>query len=282
MKRTDKRTKRILALLTFLPRYANGILSKEKTTSLVILCCLLFCQHAFSQEPLKKITIADSIAHPSEPIKGYMAPSYNVEKHSSEAFSPAQAPPANAFLPAMQQDSLKVDVGLFTPTLLKWQNGYIEGAGSVQTMMGLMDKRSGGFNVYHNFGQVQFAGQAFANQYWMYHSLERQLGFRGLVTVGLSAQTSITFFGQYVDNPFFRSMASMPFVDNSVYGGYFSIKGEKIGLNVGAQRVYDAFSRTWRTDPIIMPTFKIGNQRLGIDFGNVAGGVLRHIINKRH
>lgn len=58
MKRTDKRTKRILALFTFLPRYANGILSKEKTTSLVILCCLLFCQHAFSQEPLKKITNA--------------------------------------------------------------------------------------------------------------------------------------------------------------------------------------------------------------------------------
>jgi len=53
-------------------------------------------------------------------------------------------------------------------------------------------------------------------------------------------------------------------------------------IRMGVNNYYDAFSRSWRTDPIVRPTYKIGKVKIGMDVGPLMKeGLLRLAGRKR-
>ena len=48
---------------------------------------------------------------------------------------------------------------------------------------------------------------------------------------------------------------------------------DNVGLNLGAQRYYDPFSRRWHTVPVIAPIINVMGQPLSIDFGGLLGNL---------
>ena len=99
----------------------------------------------------------------------------------------------------------------------------------------------------------------------------------------VNSHTRIVFttaFGQYVTNPFYVSMAAYPYINTSAYGAYLTLQNEKIGLSLGVQREYDPFRRQWITDPIIMPSFKMGKTTIQIDFGPALRYIIQNLIHK--
>lgn len=125
---------------------------------------------------------------------------------------------------------------------------------------------------------LEMASGIAAYKYWMPGKQETQIGMSALLTYRFNQAISITAFGQYVTNPFYVSMAA--YINTSAYGAYLTLQNEKIGLNLGVQREYDLFRRQWITDPIIMPSFKMGKTTIQIDFGSALRYIIQNLIHK--
>lgn len=164
--------------------------------------------------------------------------------------------------------------------LWKWDNGLIHGSHTQNSMWGLFDQRSVEVNLIQHYGALEMASGIAAYKYWMPGKQETQIGMSALLTYRFNQVISITAFGQYVTNPFYVSMAAYPYINTSAYGAYLTLQNEKIGLSLGVQREYDPFRRQWITDPIIMPSFKMGKTTIQIDFGPALRYGIQNLIRK--
>ncbi|MDY4901096.1 MAG: hypothetical protein SO194_09905, partial [Sodaliphilus sp.] len=71
----------------------------------------------------------------------------------------------------------------------------------------------------------------------------------------------------------------MGLMQNAVYGGTLGYKfSDSFSLAVGAQRYYDAYTHTWRTVPIVAPTFKIFGAPLTVDVGGLIYNIVEALI----
>ena len=128
--------------------------------------------------------------------------------------------------------------------------GYLTGAGSHTTFLGM--------------GNIANATVAFT----------MPMGERFQVTAGLSGsirlndRLSLNAFGQYYFNQKFHSVAVMPFLGSSSYGGTLGWRAsDNFSLDVGARRIYDPYTGRWLTMPIVQPTINLFGAPISFDAG---------------
>lgn len=163
--------------------------------------------------------------------------------------------------------------------IVTWNKGFIEGGSQFDTMIGLMNRQQVTINIVQRYGNFSFALGASASKYALpvdgqlerqgIDAVQNQFGVYGFISYKFSDYVSATIYGQYVNNPFFHSMAAFPYITTSSYGGFITLQNSNVGVDLGVNNYYDPFSRSWQTDPIVRPSFKIGKIKTNIDFGPV-------------
>jgi len=161
------------------------------------------------------------------------------------------------------------------------------GSGDRDVMIGLMDKQDAEVGIMYHRNSLSFDLGLMANVYnfnpLQGSPIRNQFGINGSLRYDFNENVSVTVYGRYVNNPFYQSMAAFPYIATSSYGGYFTLQNEKVGIDLGVNNYYDVFSRSWRTDPIVRPKYKIGKVKLDMDLGPLMKeGILRLAGKKRY
>ena len=168
--------------------------------------------------------------------------------------------------------------------LYSWDSGFIAGFGARSTLPGLFSEQTAGVSASQQFGDFTLQGSVTANRYLLPRGIGNQFGIHGSASYRFSDHVSITLFGSYYNkNPFF-SNAAQPYVGSSSYGGFFTFSGDRFGIDLGAERVYDPFLRQWRTAPIVTPHIRITDDfTLDLPVGWLIEGLLeKAFFDDRH
>ena len=142
---------------------------------------------------------------------------------------------------------------------------------------GMMNMQKGYFGLGYSLGSFDISAGMKVNKYLMWNTdkpaagsgqtwnLTTQIGISGKIYYHLSNNLGLTAFGAYYNrNPYYM-MAAYPYVQSSAVGGYLTWHSGRLGLDVGMQRRYDAFRRTWMSEPIVTPEFRVGkNVHIGL------------------
>ena len=63
------------------------------------------------------------------------------------------------------------------------------------------------------------------------------------------------------------------------YGATMSLDmSERFGVEVGAQRYYDAMRGGWQTVPVVIPYYRFEKFKLGLDVGGIIYEILRSAV----
>lgn len=149
----------------------------------------------------------------------------------------------------------------------QWENGFIFGENTNVRLWGLFDNQTVKIGLIHRWENLLLETKISVNKFLMQDRIISQYGISGILTYGINENLSITAFGQYINNPFYYSMAAYPYISTSYYGAFVTFHSEKVDLGLGVKRTFDPFARQWVTDPIVMPGFKVGKTKIKIDFG---------------
>lgn len=113
------------------------------------------------------------------------------------------------------------------------------------------------FNYQNDFFCIKTS--FIANQYETRH-VTTQFGINVFGEYKFSPQWSLAILGTiYNHNPYF-SMATLPFIEATSYGGWVKYEGETLGIKLGARKYYDSFQKQWRIEPIITPSMKLSKK----------------------
>lgn len=158
-------------------------------------------------------------------------------------------------------------------------SGYLAGAGSFTAMPGLGNVGSASVSLTQPLGErlVVTAGLS-GNKYHFGPQVWNSYGVYGNASYRLNERLTLNAFGQYFRNPMIGSVAAMPYMQDTRYGGTLGIKmSNRVSLDVGAQRYYDPYLRQWRTVPIIAPTVNVMGQPLSLDVGGLVYQILENV-----
>lgn len=175
-----------------------------------------------------------------------------------------------------------------------WNGGVLFGSGSLTSMPALMSMQSATLGAVQNAGNFTFTASVSADRAAVWRTagaypaaaggMSTLTGgtyytFAGSMTYRFSDNVSATVFGRYSTNRSFYSMASMPYLGASGYGGYLTFMGETVGMDVGVERYYDTFARRWVTSPIITPKVRFSDKfTLAVPVGPLVRDLLEDAI----
>lgn len=166
-------------------------------------------------------------------------------------------------------------------------NAYITASGSYTTLpaMGTIGSATVGFTGVSNERFTISAGVS-GMKYHIDRDAWNDFGVYGNASYMLNERLSLNVFGQYYLDPRFHSIGSMYYMQNAGYGGTLNIKmSDNFGLDLGAQRYYDAYAHRWRTLPIVAPVINIFGQPQSFDVGGLIYELIDNLIenhrNKR-
>ena len=123
--------------------------------------------------------------------------------------------------------------------------GYLAGAGGYTAMPGLGNVGTASVSFTQPMGErlVVTAGLS-GNKYHFGNAAWNSYGVFGNASYRLNDRLTLNAFGQYYRNPMLGSVAAMPYMQDTRYGGTLGIKmSETVSLDVGAQRYYDPYLR---------------------------------------
>lgn len=157
--------------------------------------------------------------------------------------------------------------------------GYLSGSSSFSSFPALGNVGSASVGITQFIGDnVTVTAGLSGNKYHMGRDAWNSYGVWGQASWKLSDVITLNAFGQYYTNQKFHSVASMPFLQDSRYGGTMNIKmSDKFSLDLGAQRYYDVFTGRWRTVPIVAPTLNLMGQPISIDAGGLIYQILEYV-----
>ncbi len=163
-----------------------------------------------------------------------------------------------------------------TGIITSWYNGNLIGNNSRTTYPGLMTNESASFYITQSLGRLTLSGGVSADKYGFSYGLKSTFGIHGSAIFHVNEHLSFTVFGSHYTNSVYYSPASMPYINQSIYGGYMSLWfNEHIGIDLGAQRTINAWDGSHETAPIVRPTIKLNNgAKIGIDVGYLLKDVI--------
>ena len=147
--------------------------------------------------------------------------------------------------------------------------GFLTGAGSHMTYPGMGDMASASVAMTMPMGErLQVTAGITGSKYLFDHNAWNDYGVFGNASFRINDRLSLNAFGQYYVNQRFHSVAAMPFLGSSSYGGTLGWKAsDNFSLDVGARRIYDPYTGRWRTLPVVQPTFNLLGAPISFDAG---------------
>ena len=147
--------------------------------------------------------------------------------------------------------------------------GYLTGAGSHTTYPGLGNTASASVAFTMPMGdRVLVTAGLTGSKYHFDRNAWNDYGVFGNASFRLNDRLSLNAFGQYHVNQQFHSVAAMPFLGSSSYGGTLGWKAsDSFSLDVGARRIYDPYTGKWRTLPVVQPTITLLGAPISFDAG---------------
>lgn len=157
--------------------------------------------------------------------------------------------------------------------------GYLTGSGSHTTYLGLGDMASASVALTMPMGErLQFTAGVTGSKYHIDRDAWNDYGVFGNASFRLTDRLSLNAFGQYYVNQQFHSVAAMPFLGSSSYGGTLGWRAsDNFSLDVGARRIYDPYTGTWRTLPVVQPTINLLGAPISFDAGPLIYQVLDYM-----
>lgn len=141
--------------------------------------------------------------------------------------------------------------------LLAWRSGFIGAAGSQRTQIGLMATNSASFTATQIAGRWVFTSTVSADHYRYGRAAQWQLGVGATATYMFSPNFSATVFGNYYTGTTYMGLSTLPYMGSSNYGGFLTMQNDRLGLDLGVERVYNPYTGRWETVPIVTPKVRI-------------------------
>ena len=147
--------------------------------------------------------------------------------------------------------------------------GYLTGAGSHTTYLGMGNIASASVAFTMPMGdRFQLTTGVTGSKYHFDRDAWNDYGVFGNASFRLNDRLSLNAFGQYYVNQQFHSVAAMPFLGSSSYGGTLGWRAsDSFSLDMGARRIYDPYTGRWRTLPVVQPTFSLFGAPSSLDAG---------------
>ena len=147
--------------------------------------------------------------------------------------------------------------------------GYLTGAGAHTTYPGMGNMASASVAYTLPLGErFQVSAGLTGSKYHFDRAAWNDYGVFGNASFRLNDRLSLNAFGQYYVNQQFHSVAVMPFLGASSYGGTLGWRAsDNFSLDVGARRIYDPYTGRWRTLPVVQPTFNLFGAPISLDAG---------------
>lgn len=156
-----------------------------------------------------------------------------------------------------------------------WENGALTGGSYRETAPGLLSRQNVSLGITQNVDNFTFSLGTSVDRYMLARRMKTIYGINGAITYNFNSNISATIFGQYYNNNPYYSMAAMPYIGTSRFGGFFTLQGETLGIDLGVQRYYDTYARRWTTSPIITPKIKFNNNfTLALPVGELVKDIL--------
>lgn len=184
----------------------------------------------------------------------------------------------DGFLPAFDKNPFAFDYKA-DAKIQGWNNGALYAGMSRTTYPGLLSIQSGNVYAVHKAGNFTFTANLTANRMLMQKEIVNQFGIGGSATYRFNDNVSATLFGNFYNSTPYSSMGAMPYIGTSSFGGFMTFMQDNAGIDLGAERTYDPYSRRWITVPIVTPKIRINDKfTLDIPLGWLIRDVLTDII----
>lgn len=161
----------------------------------------------------------------------------------------------------------------------QWEDGNIYGIGSYSTMLGIGNISTLAFVASQDIGQWALLGMISGSKYHLDNSIYNDFSLSASASFNLNNHFALKFFGTYAANNVFHSMATMPYLSYSNFGGSITYRAnDTFSIETGVRRYYDPFSHRWETVPIVAPTVKMWNANISVDMGGFIHRLLQSVI----
>lgn len=157
--------------------------------------------------------------------------------------------------------------------------GAITWLSSTASMPGMGDAATVAALYTREFGDFTVAAALYGQKYHFDRSVYSDYGLAGRVSYTLSDRFTLNAFGVYSAGNHYHSMAAMPYMAYSSYGGSVTYSpGGAFSIEAGVRRYYDPFSRQWVTVPVLAPSVRAWNCDFSVDFGGLLHQLLHSLV----
>ena len=158
--------------------------------------------------------------------------------------------------------------------------GYLTGAGTHTTYLGMGNMASASVAFTMPVGdRFQVTAGLTGSKYHFDRNAWNDYGVFGNASFRLSDRFSLNAFGQYYIDQRYHSIASMPFLGSSSYGGTLGWRAsDNFSLDVGARRIYDPYTGRWHTLPVVQPTISLFGAPISFDAGPLIYQLLDNLL----
>ncbi len=157
--------------------------------------------------------------------------------------------------------------------LRQFPHGAVFGSGSQTSLPGIGRFNNASLGYQHIFNdRLSLQLRANAMKINMSHITGQAFSTAGRLTYRASDRVAFNVFGSYdIGNSYGMSTNS--------YGATMSLDmSERFGVEVGAQRYYDAMRGGWQTVPVVIPYYRFEKFKLGLDVGGIMYEILRNVV----
>lgn len=158
--------------------------------------------------------------------------------------------------------------------------GYLTGSSSHTTYPGMGNMASASVAYTMPLGdRFQVTAGLTGSKYHFDRSAWNDFGVYGNASFMLNDRLSLNAFGQYYLDQRYHSVATMPFLGASSYGGTLGWRAsDNFSLDMGVRRVFDPYTGTWRTLPVVQPAFRVFGVPLSFDAGPLIYQLLDNLL----
>ena len=158
--------------------------------------------------------------------------------------------------------------------------GYLTGSGSHTTYPGMGNTASASVAFTMPMGdRFQVTAGLTGSKYHFDNAAWNDYGVFANASFRLNDRFSLNAFGQHYVDQRYHSVAAMPFLGSSSYGGTLGWRAsDNFALDVGARRIYDPYTGTWRTLPVVQPTINLFGAPISFDAGPLIYQILDYML----
>ena len=159
-------------------------------------------------------------------------------------------------------------------------SGYLTGSGSHTTYPGMGDMASASVAFTMPMAdRFQLTTGVTGSKYHFDRDVWNDYGVFANASFRLNNRFSLNAFGQHYVNQQYHSVAAMPFLGSSSYGGTLGWRAsDNFSLDVGARRIFDPYTGTWRTLPVVQPTINLFGAPISFDAGPFIYQILDYML----